>query len=106
MTMKIGLIAVLVLAVNTYGQEKPKVIVPTSNAWDVAALEYTTPPSHPCNIAPKSNGGPVFAVCITGDETHWKCIDSRRVMLTSEDGARHCILFPPQEPQVVEVRAK
>ena len=38
-----------------------------------------------------------YAVCITAPETHWKCNDSARILLTSEDGVRHCILFPPQQ---------
>lgn len=40
------------------------------------------------------------AVCITGPELRWECINNKRVLLTSEDGAHHCILFPDQEPEI------
>lgn len=29
----------------------------------------------------------------------WTCADKRRVLLTSEDGIRHCILFPNQQSE-------
>jgi hypothetical protein len=29
-------------------------------------------------------------------EVHWSCADKRRVLLTSEDGKKHCILFPTE----------
>ena len=50
-----------------------------STAWDVPAVQYE----------------------ITAPETHWKCNDSARILLTSQDGVRHCILFPPQQVEVI-----
>jgi hypothetical protein len=94
------LAALAFVAVAAQAQSKP------SPSWDVAAIEYTAPPSHPCNKPSGGKNGFTYAVCITGPETHWKCADSRRVMLESEDGVKHCILFPPQEPAAVSVASK
>ena len=55
---------------------------------DVPAIEEERPSPHPCNLS----RGP-FSVCITGPEKVWTCQDKARVLLTSEDGVRHCIRF-------------
>jgi hypothetical protein len=73
--------------------------VELSTAWDVPAVSYWVPALHPCNIPVPSDG--VTEYCITGPELHWKCSDSARILLTSEDGNKHCILFPPQVPEVI-----
>jgi hypothetical protein len=76
-----------------------------SPPMDVPAIAYTIDAPYPCNIRPHSNGFPVTASCITGPETHYRCLDTRRVLLTSEDGVHHCILFPRQEPESVTIFA-
>jgi hypothetical protein len=79
-------------------------LVPSA-AWDVPAVEYETPASHPRNVSTSTADGLfTYAVCITAPETHWKCNDSARILLTSEDGVRHCILFPPQQVEVMSVK--
>ena len=77
-------------------------LVPSA-AWDVPAVQYETPASYPSNVSAGGNGFATDAVCITAPETHWKCNDSARILLTSQDGVRHCILFPPQQPEVISI---
>ena len=78
-------------------------LVPSA-AWDVPAVQYETPASHPCNMSTSTADGLfTYAVCITAPKTHWKCNDSARILLTSEDGVRHCILFPPQQVEVISI---
>lgn len=74
-----------------------------STAWDVPAVSYLTPPSHPCNVS-TGDGFTESAVCVTAPETHWKCSDSARILLQSGDGVRHCVLFPPQQPEVIVIK--
>jgi hypothetical protein len=63
-----------------------------SPAVDVPAISYKVPASHPCNIpASGGDGYSQYAVCVTGPETVVTCADKTRVLLTSEDGKRHCI---------------
>jgi hypothetical protein len=89
------LAALLFIPIAAACSTKPPVKTPEIHIpLDVAAIKYITPPSHPCN---KSTGTNLF--CVTGDETHWKCLNPSRVLLRSDDGVRHCILFPPQETE-------
>lgn len=58
----------------------------------VPAVKITVPASRPCNLAPGGDRyGNVFALCLTGPETHTTCEDKRRVLLTSEDGQSFCL---------------
>jgi hypothetical protein len=63
----------------TIGDMKPAVPV------DVPAITITVPADHPCNL--KSP----YAVCLTGPETRWTCEDKTRILLTAEDGTKHCV---------------
>ena len=51
--------------------------------------------AHPCST---KNGK--YAACINVNMEEFTCEDKRRVLLTSEDGQKHCILFvnPTPEP--------
>lgn len=40
-------------------------------------------------------------VQVKGEQRRWICRDKRRVLLTSEDGKKHCVLFPQQEPSKI-----
>lgn len=84
---------------NDNFEHQPEVLAPIlySHSMDVPAESYTTPPSSPCKAQP-SNGSIAITSClVAGPETHYKCTDTARVLLTSEDGSHHCILFPPQQ---------
>lgn len=65
----------------------------TPRAMDVPAVSSTTDTSF-LRRDPKTNEWVGFL------ETRYKCTDSARVLLTSEDGVKHCILFPTQQPEV------
>ncbi len=104
-------IATLIFTVAWYAahpqQPRPPVLHrPISTAWDVPAVMFTTPASHPCNHQWPAGAVVVPAVCITEDETHWKCSDRARALLQSEDGVHHCILFPQQQKEIVTVTHK
>jgi len=55
---------------------------------DVLAIQEERPSPYPCNLSSAP-----FTVCITGTEKVWTCADKSRVLLTAEDGTRHCIKF-------------
>lgn len=59
---------------------------------DVPAISYQTPASYSCNVTvPGSAPHTVLSVCVTEPETHWKCEDKARFLLTAEDDSKHCI---------------
>jgi hypothetical protein len=60
---------------------------------DVPAILASRPASHPCNLPSGGRDGMVYAVCVTGDETYWTCADMSRILLTAENGMKHCISF-------------
>jgi hypothetical protein len=59
---------------------------------DVPAIAYTTPASFPCN---GNHGSGMISLtnCITVEETHYKCADTSRFLMTAEDGSKHCLSF-------------
>lgn len=56
---------------------------------DVPAIQETRQSDSPCNLS--SSGS---TVCMTGPYKAWTCSDKSRILLTAEDGKRHCIKFP------------
>lgn len=60
-------------------------------AEDIPPITYTTPASRPCNQPSPTDGNVVYAVCVTGPETHTTCQDKTRFLIYSEDGVGHCL---------------
>ena len=68
---------------------------------DVPAVKGSTgiPIKLPCTIYPSNQ------IYVSHDqdrcefEKEWSCADKRRVLLTGEDGKKHCILFPKRYSQ-------
>jgi len=59
------------------------------------------PKPEPTDVPAIHRSGLSYADCaallLTICEPDYTCADKRRVLLTSEDGVRHCILFPKEQ---------
>jgi hypothetical protein len=67
--------------------------------FDVLPVVTQVPAPYPCNLNRSRPNGIAFTNCITGPETHYACLDPRRVLLTAGDGSRHCLLLTFLGPQ-------
>jgi hypothetical protein len=68
---------------------------------DVPSITITVPAPYPCNLSPQGNGyGAVEAICVTGPEQHETCENKARVLLHSEDGKGHCVLFSAIQQEI------
>jgi hypothetical protein len=69
------------------------------------ARDEVCDPPDPMDVPAVKMSHPAGTICRHGDcvvveapyET-WTCTDKRRVLLTSEDGDKHCILFVKEQP--------